>query len=170
MWAWWLASNDSKKRQIYTREVIQFYERNIYKNGNLRVCWDLIQVKKFPSLLIMIYQRAIWDVKFVSKNCGMTCQKKLSYWKNYISCEGLKQTWYKSQFKNLLFRVVTLVMSLAPAQQTGWWQVFTFLSYFRSSRSVRLSSQFSFLLSQSWDYQDFLGLTSPISVWLSVLV
>ena len=32
--------------------------------GNLRVCWDLIQVKKFQISLIMTYQRAIWDVIF----------------------------------------------------------------------------------------------------------
>ena len=75
MWTWWLASIDIKKGQIYHRQGIQFYERNIYKNGNLRVRWGLIQVKKFPSSLTMIYQRAIWYVKFVSESCGVTCKK-----------------------------------------------------------------------------------------------
>ena len=39
------------------------------------MCSDLIQVNKFPSLLIVTYQRAILDLKFVSENFGMTCQK-----------------------------------------------------------------------------------------------
>ena len=39
------------------------------------MCWNLIQVKKFPSLRTMTYQRKILDVTFVSENFGMTCQK-----------------------------------------------------------------------------------------------
>ena len=49
------------------------------KIGNIKVCWDLIQVKRFPSSLTMTYQRYIYDVTFVSDNCGMTCKKTLSY-------------------------------------------------------------------------------------------
>ena len=64
-----------KNMQIYLRQVLQYYARKTYKTGNLRVCWDLIQVWKFEISLIMTYQRAIRDVIFVSENCGMTCQK-----------------------------------------------------------------------------------------------
>ena len=59
----------------YIPDKVYNYMKEIFiKIGNLRVCWDLIQVKKFPSSLIMTYQRAIRYVIFVSKNCGMTCQ------------------------------------------------------------------------------------------------
>ena len=51
-----------------------------------------------------------------------------------------------------LCRVVTLVMVLPPAHQAGWWQVFTFRSYFRFSPILRLSSEFSLLISKYQAY------------------
>ena len=65
-------------------KVYNTTKETFIKIGNLRVCWDLIQVKKFQISLIMTYQRAIRDVTFVSENYGMTCQKILRYWRNYI--------------------------------------------------------------------------------------
>ena len=43
MRTWWLESNDRKKRQIYPRKGIQYYERNIYKN------WEYKSVLGFNS-------------------------------------------------------------------------------------------------------------------------
>ena len=82
MWKWWLASNDIKKGNYISGKVYNYMKATFIKNGNLRVCWDLIQVKKFPSSLTIKYQRAIWDVTFVSDNYGMTCETKISYWRN----------------------------------------------------------------------------------------
>ena len=70
----------SRKGKYIPGKVYTYTKEKFIKNGKLRVFWYLFQVKELPSLLIMTNQRAIWDVKFVSKNCGMTCQEKLSYW------------------------------------------------------------------------------------------
>ena len=64
------------------------WKKHLLKIGDVRVCWDLTSAKIFLILLIMIYQRGIWDVTFVSDNCGMKCPKQLSYWKNHIFLWG----------------------------------------------------------------------------------
>ena len=40
-------------------KVYNSMKETFIKIGILRVCWDLIQVKEFPSLLIMTYKREI---------------------------------------------------------------------------------------------------------------
>ena len=64
----------ARKGKYTPGKVYNHMKETFLKIGNLRVCWDWIQVKKFPSSLTMTYQRAIRDVKFVSDNCGITCQ------------------------------------------------------------------------------------------------
>ena len=67
------------------------------KIENLRVCWDLIQVNKSPISLTMIYKISIWDVKCVSRNCGMTYQEKV----NRTFSHGLMRTvgkWWRTVF------------------------------------------------------------------------
>ena len=49
----------SRKGKYVPVNVYMSMKETFIKIGNLRVCWDLIQVKEFPSLLIMTYQRAI---------------------------------------------------------------------------------------------------------------
>ena len=63
------------KGKYISGKVYNNMKETFIKIGNLRVCWGLIQVKKFPSSLIMTYQRAVRDVKFVSNKFGMTCKK-----------------------------------------------------------------------------------------------
>ena len=75
MWIWWLASNYSKKGKYIPGKVNNTMKEKFIKIGNLRVCWDLIQVNKFQISLIMTYHRAIWDVTFVSEKYYMTCKK-----------------------------------------------------------------------------------------------
>ena len=66
-------------------------------------------------------------------------------------------------------------MALAPSHQAGWWQVFTFRSYFIFSPRVRLSSELSFftipilgLLGLSWPNYPNLGLT--VGYWSNCIV
>ena len=65
----------ARKGEYIPDKVYNSMKETSIKIGNLRVCWDLIQVKKFPGSLTMTYQSEILDVKFVSKNCGMKCPK-----------------------------------------------------------------------------------------------
>ena len=68
-----------KKGKYISGNVYNHMNETFIKIGNLRVCWDYIQVQKFIISLIMIYHRTIWDPTFVSENCGMTCPEKSSY-------------------------------------------------------------------------------------------
>ena len=54
-----------RKGKYIPGKVYNYMKEIFLKIGNLGVCWVLIQVNKFPSLLIMTYQRSIWDVTFV---------------------------------------------------------------------------------------------------------
>ena len=74
----------SRKGKYILGNVYIFMKEIFIKIGNLRVCWHLIQVNKSLISLTMTYQVAIWDVICVSKKCGMTCEEKFTYWKNYI--------------------------------------------------------------------------------------
>ena len=65
----------ARKVKYIPGKVYNYMKEIFIKIGNIRVCWDIIQVKKSPISLTMTYQIAIWDVKCVSKNCGMKCQK-----------------------------------------------------------------------------------------------
>ena len=71
------------------------------KIGNLRVCWDLIQLKKYLISLTMTYERAIWHVIFLSKNCGITCNNNWAIEEITLSFEGIIRTWQKSQRRNI---------------------------------------------------------------------
>ena len=90
----------ARKGKYIPCKVYNSTKETIIKIGILRVCLDLIQVKKFPSLIIMTYQREIWDVTFVSKNCVMAFKKKVIE-EIKFSSEGLKQTWHKPQRRNI---------------------------------------------------------------------
>ena len=81
----------NERENIPQARYTVLWKKHLLKNGNLRVCWDLIQVNKFPSLLTMTYQREIWDVTFVSDNCGMTCQKKYLLNKLYFLVRALNK-------------------------------------------------------------------------------
>ena len=49
----------SRKEKYIADKVYNTTKEKFIKIGNLRVCWDLIQVKKFQISLIMTNQRAI---------------------------------------------------------------------------------------------------------------
>ena len=48
-----------RKEKVIAGKVYNTTKETFIKIGNLRVCWDLIQVKKFQISLIMTNQRAI---------------------------------------------------------------------------------------------------------------
>ena len=72
----------ARKVKYTPRKVYNIMKETFIKNWKSKSALGFNSSEKFQISLIMIYQRAIWDVQFVSNNCGMTCRKKLSYWKN----------------------------------------------------------------------------------------
>ena len=65
----------ARKGKYIPGKLYNSMKEKFIKVGNLRVCLGLIKVKKSPNSLIMTYQREILDVKFLSENYGMKCQK-----------------------------------------------------------------------------------------------
>ena len=49
----------ARKGEYIPDKVYNSMKETSIKIGNLRVCWDLIQVKKFPGSLTMTYQSEI---------------------------------------------------------------------------------------------------------------
>ena len=49
MWTWWIASNNSNKGKIYTRQCIQSYERKNYKNWKSKSLLGLDSSEDTPN-------------------------------------------------------------------------------------------------------------------------
>ena len=49
MLTWWLASNDSTKGQIYPRQGIKLFERNIYKNWESKSVLGFNSTEEIPN-------------------------------------------------------------------------------------------------------------------------
>ena len=93
MWSWWIASNYSKKCQIYPRQCIQSNEGNIYKNWKAKILLVLDSSEDIPNF--NNHEISESNIKFdvcTTQLCG-DMSKQWAIERTKCSSEGPRLNW-----------------------------------------------------------------------------